>query len=293
MTGFDLSSAQAIYLGNSLVDSVYIGSTKIWPSSHHDYSRDYLTFEVLEAGTITITASNNNVAKTIQYSTDNGSTWNSLTTSTTEQSFGTFAVGNKVLVKGENVSYCNNTSNYNNHFGGTAKTNVYGNILSLCYGDNFIGQTTLTGSWNFHYLFYNYSNFISGENLILPLTSSGSDCYNGMFYGCSGLIIAPSLNSYVGQGTHSQMFMNCSSLTTAPVLLNSGTVPVYGYYEMFRGCSSLNYIEVYATGRNYNNSTTNWVYGVSESGTFKCYDNVWPTGTSGIPSNWTVEYITS
>ena len=100
------TEASAVMIGNSAVSAVYIGSTKIYPSGGTvDYSSQYLTFEVVDSGNVTITASNANVAKTIQYSTDNGSTWTSLTTSTTAQELGgTLNVGDKVLVKGTNTT---------------------------------------------------------------------------------------------------------------------------------------------------------------------------------------------
>ena len=148
--------ASAIKIGTSTVSAVYIGSTKIYPSGGTvDYSTQYLTFEVVDGGNITITDSNADVAKTIQYSTDNGSTWTSLTTSTTAQELGgTLNVGDKVLVKGTNTTY--GTNSYYNTFGGTAKVNVYGNIMSLIYGDNFVDKKTLTDSYTFKRLFYSY-----------------------------------------------------------------------------------------------------------------------------------------
>ena len=83
-----------------------------------DYSKEYLTFEVVEGGTITFRASNANIAKTISYSTDNGETWTELTTTTSAQSLGgTLNVGDKVLVKGNNATYGDYSSYTNNKFG--------------------------------------------------------------------------------------------------------------------------------------------------------------------------------
>ncbi len=69
------------------------------------------------------------------------------------------------------------------------------------------------------------------------------------------------------------------------------TTLVYGcYYEMFKGCTSLNNITCLATaGINQNNSTYNWVNSVASTGTFtKASGATWPTGNNGIPSGWTV-----
>jgi len=64
----------------------------------------------------------------------------------------------------------------------------------------------------------------------------------------------------------------------------------YCYNNMFRECTLLNEVTCYATsGINENSSTTNWLSGVASTGTFtKAAGSTWPTGTSGIPSGWTV-----
>ena len=254
--------ASAVMIGNSAVSAVYIGSTKIYPSGPPDYSKQYLTFEVVNSGNVTITASNTDVAKTIQYSTDNGSTWTSLTTSTTAQELGgTLNVGDKVLVKGTNTAY-GTSSNYN-RFGGTAKVNVYGNIMSLISGDNFANNKTLTDSYTFYRLFTN-TNLLSAENLILPATTLASGCYNNMF-------------------------RDCTSLTTAPEL-PATKLADRCYQYMFSGCRSLNYIKCLATNISATNCTSNWVRGVASTGTFVKAASMtsWTTGVNGIPEGWTV-----
>ena len=231
--------ASAVMIGNSAVSAVYIGSSKIYPSGGTvDYSKQYLTFEVVDGGNITIKASNANVAKTIQYSIDNGSTWTSLTTSTTAQELGgTLSVGDKVLVKGTNTAY--GTSSYYNSFGGTAKVNVYGNIMSLISGDSFANNKTLTDSYTFYRLFYAYTNLLSAENLILPATTLADWCYGYMFYGCKSLTTAPVLPATtLAEACYAQMFWDCTNLTTVPEL-PATTLAEWCYSDMFRGCTSL------------------------------------------------------
>ena len=360
--------ASAIMIGNSAVSAVYIGSTKIYPSVPVDYSKQYLTFKVIKGGNITIKASNANVAKTIQYSTDNGSTWTSLTTSTTAQELGgALSVGDKVLVKGTNTAY--GTSSYYNTFSGTAKVNVYGNIMSLISEDSFANNKTLTANYTFNKLFYKYTNILSAENLVLPAKTLTSNCYAGMFYGCTSLTSAPVLPAttlanqcYYGmfQGCtsltsapvlpattlatecYSNMFYNCTKLTTAPELpaktlasncyaymfegctrlttapvlpattlakwcyasmfggctnlknapeLPAKTLANYCYRYMFSDCTNLNYIKCLATDISATSCTSNWVSGVASTGTFvkDASMSSWTTGTSGIPSGWTVQ----
>lgn len=254
MNGFDISTATAIYLGDTMISAMYYESTKLWPL----YDSEYLTFEVVDAGTITVkTVRPGSGGWTIQYSSDDGQTWSSITSSSTEQALGTYSIGDKIKVKGNGIG--------DTAFGGTAKTNVYGNAMSLLRGDNFVGQTTITENFAFVYLFAGYTNLISAKNMVLPATTLDTHCYEYMFSGCTSLVDAPKLpatnletNCYAGMflgcssltkapklpattlatGCYSSMFTGCSSLTTAPEL--PATTLVYACYEsMFYGCTSL------------------------------------------------------
>lgn len=85
------------------------------------------------------------------------------------------------------------------------------------------------------------------------------------------------------------MFNGCSSLTTAPELPATTLVDwCYGY--MFLDCTKLNYIKMLATDISATTCLTMWVRGVASNGTFVKNPamTTLPTGTSGIPSGWTV-----
>ena len=85
------------------------------------------------------------------------------------------------------------------------------------------------------------------------------------------------------------MFYGCTSLTTAPEL--PATTLVNSCYDsMFRGCTSLNYVKAMFTTTPSSSYTSNWVSGVSSTGTFvKNSSATWDvTGANGIPSGWTV-----
>jgi hypothetical protein len=60
---------------------------------------------------------------------------------------------------------------------------------------------------------------------------------------------------------------------------------------MFYGCSKLNYIKMLATNISATSCLSNWVYNVSPTGTFvKNISATWTnTGSSGVPSGWTVK----
>ena len=56
-------------------------------------------------------------------------------------------------------------------------------------------------------------------------------------------------------------------------------------------CESLNYIKCLATDISATNCTNGWVSGVAATGTFVKASSMtsWTTGTSGIPTGWTVQ----
>lgn len=333
----------------------------------HDYSQDYLTLECVTAGDLVLMATDSSAIKTISYSIDEGNTWNNCTSKVQPTTMTTLNIGDKVLLKGYNSRYTSERSYIYNTmliFQGTAK--VYGNIMSLVYGDNFIGKNSFSND-------YVFSNFFSGgivsvENLILPATSLTEGCYLGlfhnlnittapklpattladrcyeeMFYSCNNLTTAPELPATtltdqcyswmfarctslttapelpaetLTTYCYSNMFQNCTSLTTAPELsattlangcysnmfescTNLITAPELPatiltnrcYYEMFKDCTNLNYIKAMFTTEPSTTYTSNWVNGVSATGTFvKNSAAQWDVSSvNGVPSGWTVQ----
>lgn len=138
-----------------------------------------------------------------------------------------------------------------------------GNIMSLLYGDNFIGQLTIPSNNCFTSLFMGctglttapilpattltencYGNMFNGcESLTsapqLPAKTLATYCYNAMFNGCTSLTAAPQLPATtLVNNCYWDMFYGCSSLTSAPTL-PATTLTEYCYFEMFRGCTSL------------------------------------------------------
>jgi hypothetical protein len=121
---------------------------------------------------------------------------------------------------------------------------VYGNIMSLIYGDNFVGKTDLSGySYAFDSLFESGMDLTDASNLILP---------------------PGRLDSYVYQ----DMFKNCTKLVQGPDLLAEHVV--HGAYAgIFNGCTSLKYITM--LGKTCDDSTcfAQWVDGVASGGTIE------------------------
>ena len=250
----------------------------------HDYSTDYLTFEIISGGTVAWNSIGTGQSKTIEYSLNNG-VWTSITASSS--TLINVSEGDVIRFRGTNTSYAKDKSNYSGFEGGTALFNAEGNMMSLIYGDNFIGNTAMTGTYNFCSMF-KLSNVVSAENLILPSTSLTNYCYRAMFSKCTLLNAAPALPATtLSDGCYYYMFEECA-FTEAPELL-AQTIGKQSYYYMFTGCRNLNYIKCLATGGITTGNCTGWVNNVSATGTFvKSGESTWTTGKDGIPTGWIV-----
>ena len=223
---------------------------------------------------------------------------------------------------------CDLTGNCNSLlFGDYAKTNkslsgmdyAFYNLFSNCstiknVSSHFLPATTLA-SWCYYDMFYFCKSLTTAPEL--PATTLSSSCYRGMFYNCASLTTAPELPATkLADSCYYSMFQNCTSLTTAPALpatrltnqcysgmfgyctslttapeLPATTLVSYCYGGMFNGCSKLNYIKALFTTTPSTSYTNYWVKSVASSGTFvKNKNATWNvTGTSGIPSGWTVQ----
>ena len=260
---FETTSQYNEYIDSSNVVLPNVNVTKdatstVYFNPLHDYSKDYLTFVALEDGTFTfkMTAKLTTAAvPSMSYSTDNGKTWTTvqnIDNETVTVTTPTIARGNKVLWKSNAVQYYINPDSYHGKnvgqgsFSSTSAYNVEGNIMSLMYGDDFKGKTSLKnpissgyGAGAFASLFVNNSNIISVEHLVLPATTLELYCYRSMFQGCTSLTMAPELPATtLANECYSWMFSGCTSLTTAPKL-PATTLTKSCYNSMFSGCTSL------------------------------------------------------
>ena len=194
------------------------------------YSSQYLTFVAEDNCTFTFTPNNSSL---IYYSLNSGTTW-------TQGSAVTVNAETKVMWKGEMTPPASYPYGIGYFSATTGHFSVEGNIMSLLFGDNFEGQTSLEGKVGVFYAFFQgCSGLTTAENLILPATTLVDNCYEAMFKGCTSLTTAPQLPATtLAERCYEFMFQGCTSLTTAPQLpattLESGC---YGY--MFRGCTAL------------------------------------------------------
>ena len=250
--------------------------TKPWPndqevnsilseSTKEESSKDrYLTFTVLgnKVGSISLTTTMS-TPPSIQYSLDNGETWEDYIFGDGKlegTGFLELNSGDSVKFKGNNTSLTSMEGKEITTFVMTGSMAANGDVTSLL-------------------------NDIGGD---CELTVA---CFVGLFNNCTSLVEAPELPATtLAERCYENMFNGCTSLTQAPQL-PSTTLASNCYSGMFQSCTSLNYIKCLATDISAEECTSRWVNGVSESGTFVKDPNMssWTTGTDGIPSGWTVQ----
>ena len=143
-----------------------------------------------------------------------------------------------------------------------------------CYEGMFYGCTALT------------------QATALPATTLADFCYMGMFSGCTALQNPPAISATtLAMNSCMNMFSDCTSLKESPEL-KAQTLSQYCYSMMFSRCTSLKKITCTASNLSAENALMDWVDGVPSGagGTFVKKSGVsWPTGSSGIPTDWTVQ----
>lgn len=277
MINYNNHNITAITYDNHNIKYVYgCSGNLVWsgnttPPTPHDYSKDALGFVAKEDVFFTF-----HYALTptqLYFSTNNGSTWTQLDNVNVDRT-PVIHAGEKIMWKGQLtpstasqdygigrfISYNGNNDNYKGRF------DVEGNVMSLLFGDNFSGQTSLIGyNEAFINLFSGLTELESAENMILPATTLSYRCYG-------------------------QMFRACVSLTTAPTL-PATVLAERCYASMFNDCTSLNKITCLAEDISAPNCTVLWVSDVAANGTFIKSPNMqsWTTGADGIPSGWTIQ----
>lgn len=204
---------------------------------------------------------------------------------------------------------------------------VMANTAVGAYQDMFSGCTYMTdapelpstqlGEKCYSKMFIGCTSLVNGPSN-LPATSGAERCYTNMFQGCTSLVKAPHIAAEtVGERSFYEMFSGCTSLSATQETLYPSALTSYCYYGMYRGCTSLrtapklpakslvsncygymfngcsklNYIDAAFKTTPSSQFTSNWVDGVSGSGTFvKGEEALWDVrGVNGIPTSWIVE----
>ena len=239
--------------------------------------RGYLKFIAGDDGSYSFT-------NALNYSLDNGSTWSSLAANTSLS----VSSGSEVVFKAELVPTINGIGT----FSSTMSFEIKGSPMSLIYGDNFTGQTDLTGKdYCFKGLFSGCTHLTSAEHMELPATTLANGCYSNMFQDCEALEYAPKLPATeLTNMCYTYMFSGCKALTNAPEL-PAETLINGCYCGMFYNCTSLNYIKTSCLTTPGTTLTSDWVTFVPSGGTFyKSSKATWSSTTADycIPNGWTV-----
>lgn len=195
-----------------------------------------------------------------------------------------------------------------------------------CYYAMFRGCTSLTdapelpatelSSSCYAYMFQNCTALVIPPDLPAEMLPHAGDhygshsssptcgCYHSMFRGCISLTLPPIIKAkyfenirYSANGAMAYMFYGCTALVKAEIQIED--IPEWvnsaPFQYMFYGCSSLSEIHVYfkkwKPGDTYQSTnTSNWVNGVSPTGTFICPTELERTvGVSNIPNGWAVQ----
>ena len=283
-----------------------INAYAVYQDTNEYYSNQYFTIEVGKECLFEITCQPNQ----LEMSTDNGETWKPV------QTVMTFYSDAKYQLRSiSRLTRMNCKMLFLNYHKGNK---VYGNIMSLLYGDDFKGKTQVPEK-AFRALFYDdkIANYLSdASNLILPATEMSEQCYYQMFKHCKNLTVAPKLPATVlADECYSQMFSGCESLIEAPDLpatttdimcyyymfnncysivkspvLKASRLAQYCYFGMFKGCKNLREITMLAEKVQTDNSIESFAVGAADKGIL--YKNPvlsYNTIKTEIPSGWEVQ----
>lgn len=149
------------------------------------------------------------------------------------------AISNPVGVEGYYFAESSNTITYN----------VSGNIMSLVYGDDFVGNDNLNdtitsdGYTPFQMMFVEDAKIKSAINLCLPSFILSTYMYAAMF-SSSTLETAPTIiPAMICEKCYHEMFYNCDNLIgniVIPEPIGLSNLEVDAYYNMFTGSPNIN-----------------------------------------------------
>ena len=287
-----------------------------------DYSTLYFTIESLEDNNTIKWVKSGGPSVSLSYSTDNGQNWTDVTLSA-NRDFATINTGDSIIFKGINNKISSAWNQYN-RFNATKTFKTYGNAMSILWGDDFINHSEFKSGTTHSLcgLFYGTTTLTDASNLILPALTCVASCYNGMFRGCTNLVNSPQLPATQSAlDCYSSMFEGCinledvyvpeinlvnnsttccknmfcmdrDSMVTTPKMtkspiLRASTGATNCYQQMF--CGNGNLTEVTCLLED-GVGCADWLKYGSSTGTFKKASGItWASGTSGIPSGWTIE----
>ena len=200
---------------------------------------NWLCFTAEEAGSQVWYRGLNGGNITIQYSIDEGKSWQTLKQ---EEKITLENIGDKVYLKGDNPNGLNGNDSGNYQIGCSfsmsGRISASGSVMSLV--DETGRSTTIPNKNCFSYLFANCESLTQAPEL--PATTLMDSCYSNMFLGCTSLKKAPELPATImSEACYQYMFMGCLDLTEMPEL-PATTLANKCYANMFAQCESLTHV---------------------------------------------------
>lgn len=190
------------------------------------YIRKYLTMQAIETGTISVNIDRGCSSMTISYSLDNGVTWidNAFTTGTAKTyTTPTISAGGRVLWKCISTDGSFSKSYGNTvRFSSTMSCKMYGNIMSLIYGDNFIGKNTVADG--FQTFRHNFAGLkvVDAKYLVIPVATIKQYVAIMMFDGNTTLASGPAfVSDDIQTGALQQAFRNNTHLASLTIIADS------------------------------------------------------------------------
>ena len=219
--------------------TTYVYTEDGWVPGDVPLDLPYLRFTAKEDTTFTFTKSRYaSQDLEIKYSID-GRAWKTMEfgVATPTVPAGSYVVFKSNFKGGSGSPYGDND---NGTFSSTGNFSLSGNIMSLIYGDEFVGKTSLADYTNvFANLFFNCTHLKSISNGLLPATILSKQCYSHLFSNCTGITslpkgLLPSTN--LAYKCYEYMFFNCVGITSLPLgLLPATDLKDFCYSGMFYG----------------------------------------------------------
>lgn len=256
-----------------------------------NYALEYFGIEDESGSANTLTMRLSSTEGSAYYSTDDGTTWNTMPSSDTQI---TIPAGGRVIFK--NTGYCEGW-----HFSATGAHSVNGNLDSLWNGDNFLQSGSEFQCPLCMEMFRYDTTLVHSKDLYVGAYTKGHYAgFVSMFDGCTGLLDVPDFSSFTQAGhywVYSYMFNGCTRITEGLDFSNM-VMEDWLQYEtqcfdyMYYGCTSLN--KAYAPKGTFWSWDlfNNWLGNVANSGVLyadSSNSSQIPTDEpSGCPTGWNI-----
>lgn len=210
-----------------------------------DYSAIPLTFESLaDNNSISLVANDSTITKTIEYSLDGGTTWESYTSSTSDTNYiCTLDKGECVMLRGNNTAYIDPPSNIGavttvekyNSFRSTGNFLAYGNLFSLIHPTTFSTNFTVNkGSFSKLFMSCQTVHTSPVKKLFMATTTNSvTGAFHCIFHSASNVEFQPVISQSAAHGTHFAYAFRSTGIKTA-IIPFSSTATMLFYYG-FRG----------------------------------------------------------